>query len=346
MLVAAAMLAACGQISYYAQLTTGQWSLLSARQPIDRVIDDSRTDPLLRERLRQVSAAREWAVRQLLLPDNGSYTSYVELDRPYVVWNVFATPEFSLSAVEHCFPIAGCLAYQGYYSETAAQQRAQELAADGNDVYVGGVPAYSTLGWFDDPVISTMMRWDDAALIGTLFHELAHQKLYVKGDTVFNESFAQFVQEAGLEAYRAERPALPPRDPRAHQRAQQFAGLIEATRNRLQDAYAAPMSLSTMRAAKADAFARLRADYVALRDGAWEGVDYYAAWFSRAPLNNARLLPFGLYDAYVPAFRALFYSVDGRWAPFYAEAERLAALPPEARQEALEALRLRAQSAT
>jgi len=183
------------------QAARGQLDVMSKREPIDKLIEAPDTPEELAARLRLVSEARQFAIDELLLPDNDSYRSYADLGRDYVVWNVFAAPEFSLDPKTWCFPIAGCVAYRGYFSEDAARRKADQLAEDGLDVAVGGVPAYSTLGRFDDPVLNTMMHWEDADLVATIFHELAHQVLYVKNDSAFNESFATTVEEIGIERW-------------------------------------------------------------------------------------------------------------------------------------------------
>lgn len=188
-------LAGCSSLGYYSSLAQGQRALLQAREPIAAVVSDEQRDPLLRQRLKRVQDARAWAVRQLKLPDNRSYTTYSDLGRPYVVWNVFATPELSLEPLQNCFLLVGCLAYRGYHQQDAAEHRAEDLRKQGYDVHVGGVPAYSTLNWFADPVLNTMMRWSDEVLVGMIFHELAHQLLYIRDDTAFNESYAEFVEE-------------------------------------------------------------------------------------------------------------------------------------------------------
>src|SRR5690606_34424926 len=192
-----------GCASYYGQLAQGQWQLLRDRQPLERVIADPATDPALQRRLALAGQARDFASARLGLPDNGSYRSYVELDRPFVVWNVFATEEFSVEPRQHCFPIAGCVAYRGYFRLGRARGAAALLAAEGLDTWVAPVDAYSTLGWFDDPLLSSMLRRDDARLAGVIFHELAHQQLYLPGDTAFNESYASFVEQEGLRQWLA-----------------------------------------------------------------------------------------------------------------------------------------------
>lgn len=339
-LMVAMTLTGCTTAGYYWQLARGQVQLLSSRESIAGIVGDSRRDPKLRERLGQLQQARRFASEHLHLPDNGSYTLYADLKRDYVVWNVFATPEFSLAAVESCFPIAGCLAYRGYFSQAGAEAQAAKLKREGYEVEVGGVPAYSTLGWFDDPVINTMMRWSDAHLIGTLFHELAHQRLYVKNDTAFNESFASFVEQQGRRDYLAlnEVPGIDEAaELRREQRNHQFVELVLATREQLQALYAQPLEADAMRQAKQAVFDDLQARYRVLRDKTWGGYAGYDDWFSE-PLNNARLLPFGLYDQWVPAFAALWREQNRDWAAFYEAAARLGALAPNERQARLEAL--------
>lgn len=336
-LLAVLLLNGCTSVGYYGQLAQGQWQLLRARQPVDDVLADPTSSPLLRQRLAHAEQARRFASEHLQLPDNRSYRVYADLGRPYVVWNVFATPELSLQPVTHCFPIAGCVAYRGYYRQGAARGAAALLRQDGLDVYVGGVEAYSTLGWFDDPILSTMVGWGDERLAALIFHELAHQRFYVRDDTAFNESFATFVEQEGARQWRAARglPAL--EDGQAGQRVQ-FTRLVLASRERLQAIYAGPLDDAHKREAKQAEFQRLRREYRVLRDGPWAGDKRYDAWIYGS-MNNAKLLPFGLYDQWVPAFAALFGEVGGNWRLFYQRVERLGQLPIEQRTAALQRLR-------
>ncbi len=335
---AALTLTACSRLLYYVDMAQGHIELMSARQPIERLLADPVADAELKQRLSQVLAARRWAVGALGLPDNDSYTEYADLGRSNAVWNVFATPELSLEPREECFLFAGCLAYQGFYSEAEADQRAAGYSEHGDDVYVGGVAAYSTLGWFDDPVLNTMMQWSDAVLIGTVFHELAHQRLYVKNDSRFNESYAAFVEQQGLGEYLEEHPQTIQGDPAARGRRTQFVRLMLAARQRLEDLYTLPISDVDKRQRKAEEFARLQADYARLRDEAWGGDRSYDQWFTRAPLNNARLLPFGLYEEDAPAFAALFEQSGGDWSRFHAAAKTLAKLDEPERRARLDSL--------
>lgn len=214
------LLSGCSSVSYYSQLASGQWQLLRAREPVAEVIADPARPPVLREHLAQSQRARTFASEQLHLPDNQSYRLYADIGRPYVVWNVFATQEFSLSPQNHCFPIAGCVAYRGYYNQGAARGEAALLRQQGMDVSIGGVEAYSTLGWFNDPIMSSMMSWGDERLATLIFHELAHQRFYVKDDTEFNESYASFVEQEGTRQWRAARGLAPVGDAALKQRDQ------------------------------------------------------------------------------------------------------------------------------
>ena len=327
------LLNGCASVSYYGQLASGQLQLLRARVPVDEVIADPSRDPTLRAHLSHSQQARTFASQHLRLPDNQSYRLYADIGRPYVVWNVFATQEFSLAAHTHCFPIAGCVAYRGYYQQSAARGQAALLQLQGMDVSVGGVEAYSTLGWFNDPIISSMMGWGDERLATLIFHELAHQRIYVQDDTEFNESFATFVEQEGTRQWRTSR-ALPPQDPSRTQHRQQFIQLVMDARSRLERLYALPLPADQMRRRKAEEFQRLRDEYRTVRDSQWAGDKRYDAWMN-APMNNARLLPFGLYDQWVPAFSGLFRQMDGDWERFYEAVERLGRLPVDERKAAL-----------
>ena len=330
------LLNGCSSLGYYGQLASGQWHLLRARTPVDQVIADPARDPVLRAHLAESQKARRFASQHLYLPDNQSYRLYADIGRPYVVWNVFSTSEFSLSPNTHCFPIAGCVAYRGYYSQGAARGEAALQKQQGMDVAIGGVEAYSTLGWFNDPILSSMLHWGDERLATLIFHELAHQRFYVKDDTEFNESFATFVEREGTRQWRAARGLAPASETQVKQR-DQFIQLILDTRQRLERLYALPLPAGQMRQRKAAEFEQLRRDYQQLKDHQWHGDARYDFWIN-TPLNNARLLPFGLYDQWVPAFAALFKQENGDWPAFYRAVEKLGGLPVEERKAALKAL--------
>nr|NLU59606.1 aminopeptidase [Pseudomonas sp. BIGb0427] len=335
-LLAIGLLSGCASVSYYGQLASGQWQLLQARQPVAELVADPATDSKLRQQLLHAEQARAFASAQLKLPDNRSYRVYADIGRPFVVWNVFATPELSLEPQTHCFPIAGCVAYRGYYNQGAARGAAALQKQQGLDVYVGGVEAYSTLGWFDDPILSSMLGWGDERLATVIFHELAHQRVYVQDDTAFNESFATFVEQEGTRQWRAAR-GLPTLVEDGSQQREQFVALVLASRERLKALYAAPLTEPAKRAGKQAEFERLRREYRALRDNQWGGVGRYDAWIN-APMNNAKLLPFGLYDQWVPAFAQLFAEVGGDWQVFYQRVEAFGRLPLEQRQQALKSI--------
>lgn len=330
------LLSGCGSLRYYAQAVRGQGALIVQQQALGKVIDDPATSPQMAARLQLAQHARVFASRHLGLPDNRSYTSYVALDRPYVVWNVFVTPRYSVQAVPQCFPIAGCVAYRGWFSETAAKADARRLRAAGDDVWIGGVPAYSTLGWFADPILSSMLHWDDDELDGTIFHELAHQLIYVKGDTAFNESFASFVQDEGLREWRKSR-GLPVQDGRAQIVDDAFTRLVLDLRARLKAGYAQGGGELALEAGKQREIAAFRVRYAQSRDAHWPDDHRYDAWVA-APINNARLLPFGLYRQWLPAFATLFAQSGQGWPAFYAGVRRLALKPKVERGQALRQL--------
>jgi predicted aminopeptidase len=336
LLAALLLLGGCSTLNYYGHLVRGQVQLLQASQPVAALLRDPQVDAGLKRRLILTQQARDFASARLGLPDNRSYRRYADIQRPFVVWNLFATAEFSVKPKLHCFPIAGCVAYRGYFSLGRGRGAAALLQQQGFDTYLGGVGAYSTLGWFDDPLLNTMLRWNDERLVAVLFHELAHQQLYVADDTAFNESFATFVEREGLRQWQ-QAQGLPAADPRAAKQHEQFSALVLASRARLEQLYARDLAADAMRAAKQAEFERLRQEYRALRQREWGGQGRYDAWIA-APLNNAKLLPFGLYDKWVPAFAALFAEVGGDWPRFYQRVAALGELPAEARTRALEAL--------
>jgi predicted aminopeptidase len=329
-------LGGCSSVSYYGQLAKGQIELLHARRPVAQVIADPVTDAKLRGRLEQAQLARRFASTHLHLPDNGSYRLYADLGRPYVVWNVFATGEFSLDPLTHCFPIAGCVAYRGYYSLGGARGEAAVQRLAGRDVYVSGVEAYSTLGWFDDPILSSMLHWGDERLATLIFHELAHQRVYVKDDTAFNESYASFVEQEGTRQWRAAQGLAPEAVSQSSQR-DQFIALVMKTRERLQAVYRQPLTSDEMRARKAAEFERLRRDYRQWRDAQWAGDKRFDGWIN-SPMNNAKLLPFGLYDQWVPAFATLFRQAGEDWQSFHERVQALGSKPAGERNAVLRQL--------
>ncbi len=335
-IVVAAMLSGCATLGYYGQAARGQIEILLGRRLLAEVIADPTTSPELRRKLALVRDARAFAVRELKLPDNASYLRYTDLHRPYVVWNVFAAPALSLEPVETCFPIVGCLSYRGYFREARARASATTLSAQGNDVYVGGVAAYSTLGWFADPVLNTMLVWDDQRLVKTLFHELAHQRVYVRDDTSFNESFAMAVADLGYARWRESRgfDAVPDEE---EQRDEALIELLIRHRNELQALYARrDLDDATKRARKKERFDALAADYAALR-ASWRGDTSYDRWMNE-DMNNAKLASVATYHELVPGFLALFAQSGHSFDEFYRRVEAMTKETKEARVSGLKAL--------
>ena len=308
---AVALLPGC----YYGHLARGQLDLVSRRVPIAEILTDPGADADLKQRLARALDARAFASRELGLPDNGSYTTYADLGRPYAVWNVFAAPELSLAPHEWCYPLVGCLAYRGFYDRARADAAAGELRQEGLDVFVAGIRAYSTLGWFDDPLLNTMGGAEDA-VAGIIFHELAHQAAFADGDTAFNESYASFVEREGLRRYLDGAPELAQQAARRLQREAGHRALMLAARGRLEAVYASAASDAEKRERK-------RAELERLRQQAGLPAD--------TELNNAHLLPYGLYDRWVPAFARLFEQQGGDWRAFHRAVAGLAKLGEDER---------------
>jgi predicted aminopeptidase len=334
---AALMLTSCSSLSYYTQAAQGQLQLLSDARPIDDWIADTSTNVKLRHRLEAARQIRRFAIQEMKLPDNGSYTNYTSLKRSYVLWNVVATPELSLKPIQWCFPVAGCVNYRGYYSKTDAQAYAKKLRAQGNDVEVGGVSAYSTLGWFSDPLVSTFINYPDAELARLIFHELAHQVVYVAGDSQFNESFASAVEQAGVEAWleRFGNPAMSDAYDRYKARKSDFLALLLRYRGELERTYKSMESDQYKRATKGRLFIALQDDYQVLKAN-WGGYAGYDRFFAE-PLSNAHLASVATYNDLVPAFRVLLRR-EKTWQGFYGAVNRLAALDKDKRHLALKRL--------
>ena len=310
---------------------------MSKRRPLAQLIADPETDPRLLEQIRQVVEIREFASRRLGLPDNNAYRSYTRLDRPYVVWNVIATPEFSLQPVQWCFLIVGCLPYRGYFDRDTAVRFADRLKTRGYDVHSGGVSAYSTLGWFDDPVLSTMLNRGITDSARIIFHELAHQHIYIKNDTDFNEAFAESVAQIGVNLWlsangNGEERARYERDQRHEQ---EFFRLVLAYKTRLTELYRSALSADEKRGRKSAIFKQMTQDYYAIRS-AWGADHSYDNWFDEG-LNNARLATVLTYRDLVPAFMALYQASGRDLSSFYRRVGELARCPPSRRKHYLEA---------
>ena len=325
-------------LPYYWQAARGQLNLLQKRQDIHQLLADPDTSPKLKNRLEYVLQAREFAKLQLHLSTGDNYLSYADLKRPYVVWNVFATPELSMQNEHWCFPIAGCVPYRGYFAEKDAQAFAETLAQQGFDTYVGGVAAYSTLGWFDDAVLNTFIYEGDLNLAALIFHELAHRTVYVPNDATFNESFATTVEDLGLERWieyaglQQQRPAYE----LAKKRQKQFLQLVLDNRAAREKLFASPLSEAAKRRGKQELEHKLKQDYLALRKS-WGGYDGYDAWFNKS-LNNAQLSTIATYYALKPAFLELFRKSGGDFASFLQRCRELAKESPEKRDTYLKRL--------
>jgi predicted aminopeptidase len=334
--VALAILSGCASTMYLLQAADGEWHVMHDRKPIVQVIDDPRTpEPIVKE-LGEVREARQFASRELGLPDNNSYRTYTRIDRPYVVWNVVAAPALSVVPKLWCFPIAGCVAYRGYFNEKRARTFAAGLKRQGYDVVVEGVPAYSTLGKLPDPVMSTMMRYGSDELAAMIFHELAHQLLYVQDDSRFDEAFAVTVENEGLKRWlehRGEGDRIA-----AYQKEQvedqQFVRLLRRTRERLAEIYASPASPARKLEKKRATFAALAHDIRALEHRLRVRSPLYDRWIAKG-LNNAELASVGTYYDCVPGFERVLAKVGGDLPRFYAAARRLAKEPKSVRDAQL-----------
>lgn len=318
---------ACSTLGYYSQSISGQLDVMQRRQPIQDLLDSSTTSPELKARLTAALSMRRFASSVLMLPDNASFTRYADLERPYAVWNVFAAPELSLDLNEWCYPFAGCVSYRGYFSEDDARVHADALRALGFDVFYGGVAAYSTLGWFEDPLLNTVTGYRDAQLAGLIFHELAHQQLYIPGDTLFNEGFATAMERQGVRLW-LEQQADPvkTRDYAAYcQHQDAFHALVARTIGQLKTVYAGEQADGDKRRLKKHYLEAMRTEYAGLKR-TWGGDNGYDAWFA-GELNNARLGAVNAYRAYVPLFDALFERSGRDFAVFYQRAAAIGAVP-------------------
>jgi len=316
------MCAGCTTLDYYSQAVGGQLELWRKQASIAELLAGRELSPDLRAKLELVLRARAFAARQLMLDAHGSYARYVELGREFVVWNVFATPALSLEPYAWCYPLLGCLSYRGYFSATAAAAAADTLRARGFDTFVGGVAAYSTLGWFDDPVTSAMLREDDTRIVEVIFHELAHARFYVAGDTAFNEGFAMAVARAGIELWLADDVAAQTRYLANDAREQSFLALLREFHGALDGVFRAPGSAPDKRAEKARLYRELQTRYRALT-AAWPVPSPYDEWMAH-DLNNAKLAALATYHRDVPAFLSILEACNRDFSRFYAAVTVLA----------------------
>ncbi|WP_444911794.1 aminopeptidase [Microbulbifer sp. PAAF003] len=320
----------CETAGYYFQAASGQLRILSARQPIEELVQDGNASDQLQKQLQLVQEIRAYAAQELKLPVGQAYSSYVQLDDEYPIWNVLAAPEFSLSPKRWCYPIAGCASYRGYFRKSAAIAKANSLRNQGYDVYLGAVPAYSTLGWFNDPVLSSFVNWTPERLAGLLFHELAHRRVYVPGDTRFNESFATAVSEIALPDWlRSQGLSSSAEETKAQALA--VRQLMTAMRKELQPVYQSNLPDEEKRQEKEEVLSRLRRCYWRMA-AEWSYPARYQAYIEKT--NNATLALAAEYESLVPAFRQLYIDSNG-WEDFYNAAERLGELDKEDREQGL-----------
>ena len=337
----------CRTLKFYGQAIKGQYQIFAGQQPVEEVIANPQTPAVLKSQLELLQELRQFARDVLKLPVDGHYQSYVDVGRPYVVWNVQAAPEFSLEPKTWWYPLVGRLEYRGYFAKDGAEETAARLRRKGFDTFVGGVQAYSTLGWFKDPVLNTFIFREESELAEVIFHELGHQRLFARGDTDFNEAFATVVGEEGARRWlhsKSDTNGLM-RYEASLKRNGQFVRLILKTRVRLERLYGdvrdedgklkaareLPAAPDQLRQEKQQVFAGLRSEYQRLKEE-WDGFAGYDAWFARE-LNNAQLNTIANYYDYVPGFEALLRLKDGDVDAFYIAAEELSAKPREERHE-------------
>lgn len=315
LLVSTLLLSACSSVSYYTQSVVGHSRLMLARQPISKAI--TKADPELTKQLQLAIELRQYAVNELGLPDNNSYQSYVPLKRDFPVWVVVATQKFSLDAKQWCYLVIGCASYRGYFSLDSAKLYAKGLQKKGYETYIGGATAYSTLGWFADPLLPSMLRYGTAELAETLFHELAHQVVYVNGDSDFNEAFASVVGEQGaLRWLKQNRPADVADYVAKLNALDDFSALIQDTKKNLTRIYEKPISDQQKQAAKDAEFENLKLKYQSLKLRKWQNQSWFDSWFE-TPLDNARLAAFSTYRDRIPQLQAVFEQLNGDFDRFY-----------------------------
>ncbi len=335
LLLCASICFQCRSLPYYEQAIDGQMQILQKQQPISDLIENPETPAQLRAKLLLIQSARTFAEKELLLPVNDHYLSYVELNRPYVVWNVFAAPEFSLTPETWCFPIVGCVTYRGYFKEADARRFGDALTQKGFDVYIGGAIAYSTLGWFDDPILSTFINLSASDTVALIFHELAHGLLYIPDDTAFNESFATAVEQEGLKRWQmfTDLSKFYADWQRKRLYRQKFTALVLKYRNQLKVLYESNLATNEKRNRKAAVFNRMQSEFRALKSNHHE-MAVYNAWFNR-PLNNAQLISVSTYHDWVPAFSKMLSDSNGDLQRFYEKCRQLAKKEPQERHRIL-----------
>lgn len=325
-------------MEYYWQAVNGHTDILNRERPISEMLAEPDLEPELRILLEEMQRARDFASAELGLPENDSYRQYADIGRDYVIWNVIATEEFSVAPQTWCFPFAGCVSYRGFFTESDAEDFASQLRSEGKDVYVAGARAYSTLGWFDDPLLNTMLYRDEAMRVGVLFHELAHQKIYVQNDTAFNEAFATAVAQEGVRRwflYNGNTGDYE-RYLEAQQRRAEFNVLLKSSRAQLEELYKQSLDPDLMRKEKQKIFLQLKSDYVVLKRN-WDSNKGYDVWMAQ-PINNAHLALAATYHELVPALKRYLQNTEGDLQLFYKQMDQLSRLSLTERHEKLNSL--------
>lgn len=347
------LLAGCSTVGYYSQIVSGHMRIVMGKRPLAEIASDETIDDSIKRRLDLAQRARLFGIEQLNLPNNESYTSFYDTGQEYVTWNVVAAEEFSLNPHNWCFPIAGCVSYRGYYSKEDAESYAAGFKEQGFDVTVNGATAYSTLGWFEDPLLNTMLDRSDPSIASLLFHELAHQQLYVGDDSTFNESFASFVEKEGLKQWQKNEQQVNPQIDQSEmakelevrkRRQKEFIALLTSTRDSLAELYESASEPDEMRQKKKQRFEQMRVDYAALK-ASWDDYPGYDQWMSQE-MNNARLVAVATYNDYVPAFEVLFKESGSSFDQFYVAALELSKLPLEDRTAEMQKLLARSSVAS
>lgn len=331
------LLSACADLGYYWHAAKGHLAIMDKRVAIEDLLVDPETDAGLKQRLLLVIDIRRFAIDRLALPESGSYTDYAQLERPYALQNLFAAPEFSTRLLTWCYPIAGCTSYRGFYEQQRLDDFIEALKVGNNDIHIGRVPAYSTLGWFDDPILSSFIDWPDHRLAGLLFHELSHQRIYIDDDTRFNESLASAVQEVGIRLWLNSRGqnGLVDKFNRSLAYRRDVVLLIETTRNQLTDLYENEATDEVKREQKQKIFQTARQSYEEI-SGIHDYRDGFAKWFA-GELNNAKLGSVSAYNALIPAFVSMIDAFNDDFEQFFVYVEHIGGLDREKRGLCLEA---------
>lgn len=332
LLIVILLQSACTDLGYYWHSTKGHLALMNKRVDIDDMLESPDLDADLRQRLLLVKNIRAFSVDELALPDSGSYHNYVQLDRDYLLQNLFAAKEFSTQLHKWCFPVAGCLSYRGYYDEELLNEYANQLRAQNFDLHIAYVPAYSTLGWFDDPVLSSFINWPDYRLAGLLFHELTHQRIYIDDDTQFNESLAVAIQQAGTELWLKANNEEAQLDEftRWIVYRREVVSLIEETRKKLTRLYRENLDDTTKRQIKQAIFDGSRESYADIA----ERLNYqggFKDWFA-GELNNAKIGSVSAYNIHVPAFLAIIKSLKYDFEVFFTQVELIGTMDKPERE--------------